>query len=82
MSINEILNGCMAGYETERVQNTIIEKLLRTYRADLLAAGKIIDARAINRNSAIEAYREQSAQSAPAYEIKVMHNMEDKHEYQ
>lgn len=66
MSINGIINGYMAGHETERVQdaisdNVFINKIGETNRARLLAAGNIIDARTINKSSAIEAYQAQSA---------------------
>ena len=66
MSINGILNGYMAGYEIERLQdaisdNVFINKIGQTDRARLLAAGNIIDARAINKNRAMEAYQAQSA---------------------
>ena len=66
MNINGILNGYMAGFETERLQdaisdNVFINRMGQTDRARLLAAGNIIDARAINKNRAMEAYQVQSA---------------------
>ena len=66
MSVNGILNGYMTGHETGRIQDTIddnvfINKIGETNRARLLAAGNIIDARTINKNSAIEAYQVQAA---------------------
>lgn len=72
MGINRILTSHMAGYESEKVQNPIIEKLLQTDKGGLLAAGRIIDARAISRNSAMEAYRVQSAYGVR--EIKLMYD--------
>lgn len=66
MSVNGMLSGYMAGYEAGRIQNAFddnyfINKIGQTDRARLLAAGNIIDARATNRNSAMEAYQIQSA---------------------
>ena len=59
------LHGYMAEYEIRRIQdaisnNVFINRMGQTDKARLLAAGKIIDARAINRNSAMEAYQAQS----------------------
>lgn len=66
MGINGIINSYMAGRETGGTQDTIddnvfINKIGETNRARLLAAGNIIDARTINKSSAIEAYQAQSA---------------------
>lgn len=65
MGVNEILNGYVAEYEIRRIQdaisdNVFINRMGQTNKARLLAAGNIIDARAINRNSAMEAYQAQS----------------------
>lgn len=66
MSISGISDDYMAGYENGRIQNTFddndfIKRIGQAHRARLLAAGKIIDARAINRNTAMETYQAQSA---------------------
>ena len=66
----------MAGYEIERLQdaisdNVFINKIGQTDRARLLAAGNIIDARAINKNRAMEAYQAQSAHGTR--DIKSIH---------
>ena len=76
MGINGIINGYMAGRETGGTQDTIddnvfINKLGETNRARLLAAGNIIDARAINKNRAMEAYQVQSAHGTR--DIKSIH---------
>ena len=65
MGVNGALHGYMAEYEIRRIQdaisnNVFINRMGQTDKARLLAAGKIIDARAINRNSAMEAYQAQS----------------------
>ena len=76
MSINGIINGYMAGRETGRTQDTIddnvfINKIGETNRDRLLAAGNIIDARAINKNRAMEAYQVQSTHGTR--DIKSIH---------
>ena len=76
MSINGILNGYMAVHETGRMQDTIddnvfINKIGQSDRARLLAAGNIIDARAISKNRAMEAYQVQSAHGTR--DIKSIH---------
>ena len=65
MGVNGAIHGYMAEYEIIRIQdaisnNVFINRMAQTDKARLLAAGKIIDARAIKRNSAMEAYQAQS----------------------
>lgn len=65
MGVNGILNGYMAECEIRKIQdaisdNVFINRMGQTDIDRLLAAGNIIDARAINRNSAMEAYQAQS----------------------
>lgn len=65
MGANGILNGYMAEYEAGGIQdaisnNVFINRIGQTDRDRLLAAGNIIDARAINRNSAMETYQAQT----------------------
>lgn len=65
MRINGILDGYMAGHEIGKMQNAFednyfINKIGQPNRARLLAAGNIIDARAINGNSVMEAHQIQS----------------------